>query len=76
MDNLSFLDDLNSQQKEICIDENNILLKACPGSWIFRLNSACFPIKQCTHFRFIVHTFPLNSAHLRHIINARKTRLK
>lgn len=32
MDNISFLDKLNSQQKQICIDEGNILLKACPGS--------------------------------------------
>ena len=32
MDNLSFLDKLNPQQKQVCIDERNILLKACPGS--------------------------------------------
>lgn len=32
MDNMSFLDKLNSQQKQVCIDERNILLKACPGS--------------------------------------------
>lgn len=32
MDNMSFLDKLNLQQKQVCIDERNILLKACPGS--------------------------------------------
>ena len=32
MDNISFLDKLNPQQKEVCIEEGNILLKACPGS--------------------------------------------
>ena len=32
MDNISFLDKLNLQQKQVCIDEGNILLKACPGS--------------------------------------------
>ena len=32
MDNMSFLDKLNPQQKQVCIDEGNILLKACPGS--------------------------------------------
>lgn len=32
MDNISFLDKLNPQQKQVCIDERNILLKACPGS--------------------------------------------
>lgn len=32
MDNISFLDKLNPQQKQVCIDEGNILLKACPGS--------------------------------------------
>ena len=32
MDNISFLDKLNTQQKQVCIDEGNILLKACPGS--------------------------------------------
>lgn len=32
MDNMSFLDKLNPQQKQVCIDERNILLKACPGS--------------------------------------------
>lgn len=32
MDNLPFLDKLNAQQKQVCIDEGNILLKACPGS--------------------------------------------
>ena len=29
---MSFLDKLNPQQKQVCIDERNILLKACPGS--------------------------------------------
>lgn len=32
MDNISFLDKLNPQQKQVCIDEKNILLNACPGS--------------------------------------------
>lgn len=32
MDNMSFLDKLNPQQKQVCMDERNILLKACPGS--------------------------------------------
>lgn len=32
MDNISFLDKLNPQQKQVCLDERNILLKACPGS--------------------------------------------
>lgn len=32
MDNMSFLNKLNLQQKQVCIDERNILLKACPGS--------------------------------------------
>ena len=32
IDNISFLDKLNPQQKQVCIDEGNILLKACPGS--------------------------------------------
>ena len=32
MDNMSFLNKLNPQQKQVCIDERNILLKACPGS--------------------------------------------
>lgn len=32
MDNMSFLNKLNSQQKKVCVDEGNILLKACPGS--------------------------------------------
>ena len=32
MDNMSFLNELNPQQKQVCIDERNILLKACPGS--------------------------------------------
>lgn len=32
MDNISFLDKLNQQQKHVCIDERNILLRACPGS--------------------------------------------
>lgn len=32
MDNISFLNELNPQQKEVCIEENNVLLKACPGS--------------------------------------------
>ena len=29
MDNMSFLNELNPQQKQVCIDERNILLKAC-----------------------------------------------
>lgn len=29
---MSFWDKLNPQQKQVCIDERNILLKACPGS--------------------------------------------
>lgn len=29
---MSFLNELNPQQKQVCIDERNILLKACPGS--------------------------------------------
>lgn len=32
MNNTSLLNGLNPQQKQVCIDENNILLKACPGS--------------------------------------------
>ena len=32
MDNTPFLNELNSQQRKVCIEENNILLKACPGS--------------------------------------------
>ncbi len=32
MNNISFLDKLNLQQRQVCIDERNILLKACPGS--------------------------------------------
>ena len=32
MEDLSFLNQLNSQQKQVCTEEKNILLKACPGS--------------------------------------------
>ena len=32
MNNMAFLDKLNLQQKQVCVDEGNILLKACPGS--------------------------------------------
>lgn len=32
MEDISFLNQLNSQQKQVCIEERNILLKACPGS--------------------------------------------
>lgn len=32
MDDMPFLNELNTQQRQVCIDENNILLKACPGS--------------------------------------------
>lgn len=32
MDDMPFLNKLNEQQRQVCIDENNILLKACPGS--------------------------------------------
>ena len=32
IDNISFLEKLNPQQKQICIDEGNFLIKACPGS--------------------------------------------
>lgn len=32
MNNMSFLNELNVQQRQVCIEENNILLKACPGS--------------------------------------------
>ena len=28
----TLLDDLNPQQRQICMDEGNILLTACPGS--------------------------------------------
>lgn len=29
---MPFLNELNTQQRQVCIDEGNILLKACPGS--------------------------------------------
>lgn len=32
MGDLPFLNELNTQQRQVCIDEGNILLKACPGS--------------------------------------------
>lgn len=32
METMIFLDKLNSQQREVCINEGNILLQACPGS--------------------------------------------
>lgn len=32
METMTFLDKLNSQQREVCINEGNILLQACPGS--------------------------------------------
>lgn len=32
MDNMAFLDKLNLQQRQVCVNEGNILLKACPGS--------------------------------------------
>lgn len=32
MADMSFLNQLNSQQKQVCTEEKNILLKACPGS--------------------------------------------
>lgn len=32
MDDMPFLNELNTQQRQVCIDEGNILLKACPGS--------------------------------------------
>lgn len=32
MDDMPFLNELNTQQRQVCIDEDNILLKACPGS--------------------------------------------
>lgn len=32
MDTMTFLDKLNPQQRQVCINEGNILLKACPGS--------------------------------------------
>lgn len=32
MDDMPFLNKLNEQQRQVCIDENNILLKACSGS--------------------------------------------
>ena len=27
-----YLDQLNTQQRQVCIEERNVLLKACPGS--------------------------------------------
>ena len=30
MDDMPFLNELNTQQRQVCIDEGNILLKACP----------------------------------------------
>lgn len=32
MENISFLEELNIQQKAACIEEKNLLIKACPGS--------------------------------------------
>lgn len=32
MDDMPFLNELNTEQRQVCIDEGNILLKACPGS--------------------------------------------
>ena len=32
MDDMPFLNELNTQQRQVCIDEGNILFKACPGS--------------------------------------------
>ena len=32
MENISFLEELNIQQKTACIEEKNLLIKACPGS--------------------------------------------
>ena len=32
MDDMPFLNELNTQQRQVCIDEGNILIKACPGS--------------------------------------------
>ena len=32
MDNITFLDKLNQQQRQVCVSEENVLLKACPGS--------------------------------------------
>lgn len=32
METMTFLDKLNSQQREVCVNEGNILLQACPGS--------------------------------------------
>lgn len=32
MENIPFLEELNIQQKAACIEEKNLLLKACPGS--------------------------------------------
>lgn len=32
MEDMLFLEQLNPQQKKVCIEGNNILLKACPGS--------------------------------------------
>lgn len=32
MEDMSFLNQLNEQQRSVCIEENNVLLKACPGS--------------------------------------------
>ena len=29
---MTFLDKLNPQQRQVCVNEGNILLKACPGS--------------------------------------------
>lgn len=30
MDTMTFLDKLNPQQRQVCVNEGNILLKACP----------------------------------------------
>ena len=32
MEDMLFLEQLNPQQKKVCIEGSNILLKACPGS--------------------------------------------
>lgn len=32
MDNLSFLNDLNTKQQEVCQSPSNFILTACPGS--------------------------------------------
>lgn len=32
MEDMAFLEQLNKKQREVCIEERNVLLKACPGS--------------------------------------------